>query len=67
MRDICSSSVTHGPVPLDADERNALKKSLPLWRETDDDRDAITRTFEFDNFVQAWGFMSRVALVAEKR
>lgn len=29
-------------------------------------RDAITRTFQFKNFNQAFGFMSRVALVAEK-
>lgn len=31
-----------------------------------DDRDAITRTFTFSNFVEAFGFMSRVALLAEK-
>lgn len=29
-------------------------------------RDAITRSFQFKNFNQAFGFMSRVALVAEK-
>ena len=27
--------------------------------------DAITRSFAFDDFSQAWGFMSRVALLAE--
>ena len=27
--------------------------------------DAITRGFAFDDFSQAWGFMSRVALLAE--
>jgi 4a-hydroxytetrahydrobiopterin dehydratase len=26
---------------------------------------AITRTFQFKDFSQAWGFMSRVALLAE--
>jgi 4a-hydroxytetrahydrobiopterin dehydratase len=29
-------------------------------------RDAITRTYQFKNFNQAFGFMARVALVAEK-
>jgi 4a-hydroxytetrahydrobiopterin dehydratase len=29
-------------------------------------RDAIAKTFVFRNFVEAWGFMSRAALWAEK-
>ena len=29
-------------------------------------RDAITRTYVFRNFTEAWGFMSRAALWAEK-
>jgi 4a-hydroxytetrahydrobiopterin dehydratase len=29
-------------------------------------RDAIHKTFRFKNFREAWGFMSQVALVAEK-
>jgi DNA/RNA endonuclease G (NUC1) len=37
------------------------------WEVTkDEDKDAIKRTFEFTDFNQAWGFMSKVALVAEK-
>ncbi|QDL92319.1 4a-hydroxytetrahydrobiopterin dehydratase [Paroceanicella profunda] len=35
------------------------------WAEVDG-RDAITKTFEFSNFVQAFGWMTRVALWAEK-
>lgn len=31
-----------------------------------DGRDAIQKTFEFANFVEAFGFMTRVALWAEK-
>lgn len=31
-----------------------------------DDRDAIAKTFVFANFVEAFGWMSRVALWAEK-
>jgi 4a-hydroxytetrahydrobiopterin dehydratase len=30
------------------------------------DRDAIAKTYTFRNFVEAWGFMSRAALWAEK-
>ena len=29
-------------------------------------RDAIHKTFRFKNFREAWGFMSEVALIAEK-
>jgi 4a-hydroxytetrahydrobiopterin dehydratase len=29
-------------------------------------RDAISKTFRFKNFREAWGFMSEAALVAEK-
>jgi 4a-hydroxytetrahydrobiopterin dehydratase len=39
--------------------------SLPLWTH-DPDRDAITRRFTFTDFNQAFGFMARVALLAEK-
>lgn len=31
-----------------------------------DGRDAITKTFEFTNFVEAFGFMTRAAIWAEK-
>lgn len=57
---IAKSSAT-----LDAAARaNALKK-LPHWKEVPG-RDAITRKFIFADFNQAFGFMSRVALMAEK-
>ena len=35
------------------------------WTEVDG-RDAIARTFEFANFVEAFGWMARVAIWAEK-
>jgi 4a-hydroxytetrahydrobiopterin dehydratase len=47
-------------------ERAALATSLPQWRMLDG-RDAISRKFKFANFSQAWGFMSRVALLAERQ
>ena len=40
-------------------------RSLPEWRRVAD-REAITRTFTFADFNQAFGFMTRVALLAEK-
>ena len=43
----------------------ARLRSLPNWRLNDEK--VIARTFEFRDFNQAWGFMSRVALEAEKR
>ncbi len=36
------------------------------WELLTQERDAIKKTFEFKDFNQAWGFMSRSALVAEK-
>ncbi|SOC00084.1 4a-hydroxytetrahydrobiopterin dehydratase [Stappia indica] len=39
--------------------------ALPDWREVDG-RDAISRSFLFKDFNAAFGFMTRVALVAEK-
>jgi 4a-hydroxytetrahydrobiopterin dehydratase len=38
---------------------------LPGWRAAEG-RDAIVRTFQFKDFNAAFGFMSRVALLAEK-
>ena len=47
----------------DAARRAALDK-LAGWSEVDG-RDAITKTFSFDDFNEAFGFMSRAALKAE--
>ena len=52
------------PAPLTDAQRAALPQTLPLW-ETLPDRDAIQRRFAFKNFSAAWGFMARVALLAE--
>ena len=40
--------------------------SLPDWRRADDPRPAIARTLRFADFNAAFGFMTRVALQAEK-
>ncbi len=52
--------------PLTADERDALPSLLPRW-ELLPDRDAIRRRWRFADFAEAWGFMSRVALLAERQ
>ena len=43
----------------------ALAK-LAGWAKVEDDRDAITRTYKFKDFNEAFGFMTRVALMADK-
>ena len=50
---------------LDAAARAAALKDLHGWRE-DSAKDAIVKTFVFTDFVQAFGFMTKVALVAER-
>ena len=50
---------------LDDDERAAALDTLDAW-EYDEARDAITRSFKFADFVEAFGFMTRVAILAEK-
>ena len=51
---------------LSAEARKSALKGLPGWTETVD-REAIARTFVFRDFNEAFGFMCRAALVAEKR
>jgi 4a-hydroxytetrahydrobiopterin dehydratase len=46
-------------------ERANLGTTIPVWAAALD-RDAIRRDFKFKNFSEAWGFMTRVALEAEK-
>jgi 4a-hydroxytetrahydrobiopterin dehydratase len=41
-------------------------KALPLWAADDGDRPAITRRLTFADFNAAFGFMTRVALLADK-
>ena len=51
------------PVKLTEDEISEALRSLDGWQLLDG---KLHREFRFRNFVEAWGFMSRVALVAEK-
>ena len=49
---------------LDEAARAGLAAALPGW-EAAEGRDAIRRAFRFRDFSEAWGFMARVALLAE--
>ena len=49
---------------LDAAARGDLRRRLPSWRLVED-RDAIQKAFTFNDFNEAFGFMTRAALVAE--
>jgi 4a-hydroxytetrahydrobiopterin dehydratase len=46
-------------------ERNGLGDRLPDWTVIQDGK-AIERTVRFKDFNEAWGFMNRVALLAER-
>src|SRR5262245_9256034 len=50
---------------LTTDERKAALAKLDGWKEVAG-RDALAKTFVFRDFNAAFGFMTRVALVAEK-
>ncbi|CAL74214.1 Pterin-4-alpha-carbinolamine dehydratase [Bradyrhizobium sp. ORS 278] len=51
---------------LSAEARASALRDLSGWAELDG-REAISRTFTFRDFNEAFGFMTRVALIAEKR
>jgi 4a-hydroxytetrahydrobiopterin dehydratase len=50
---------------LAGDARKAALAKVAGWSEVKD-RDAISKTFAFRDFNEAFGFMTRAALVAEK-
>ena len=50
---------------LDDDAKQAALAELPGWSLVDG-RDAISKTFSFGNFNEAFGWMTRAALIAEK-
>lgn len=52
------------PSLLSADQRQMLPATLPQWTA---DQQSISRELVFRDFNEAFGFMSRVALLAESR
>ena len=55
------------PVKFSAEQLAALPTQLPQWQLAPERGGLITREFVFRDFAQAMGFMSQVAVVAEKR
>jgi 4a-hydroxytetrahydrobiopterin dehydratase len=55
-----------GVAKLTEAEITAALARLPGWARLDG-RSAIAKKFEFADFNEAWGFMSRVALLAESQ
>jgi 4a-hydroxytetrahydrobiopterin dehydratase len=45
---------------------DAALADLPGWSKAAGPRDAIVRTFRFKDFNEAFGFMTRVAIMADK-
>ena len=52
-------------VKLTDEERGAALAPLTEWERVEG-RDAITRSYKFKDFNEAFGWMTRVAMVAEK-
>ncbi|MCW2387459.1 4a-hydroxytetrahydrobiopterin dehydratase [Sphingobium sp. B11D3B] len=50
---------------LSDEERAQALSTVPAWR-LSDDASGISRSLRFDDFVAAFGFMSKVALLAER-
>ncbi len=50
------------PSKLSPDQVQAALASLPGWEAAND---RLHRTFIFADFIEAWGFMSRAALIAQ--
>lgn len=50
---------------LTGEARRTALRELHGWSEVED-RDAIRKTFHFADFNEAFGFMTRVAMMAEK-
>ncbi len=50
---------------LSGDEIEKAMQELEGWEKLAD-KDAIFKSFKFKNFSEAWGFMNRAALLAEK-
>ena len=50
---------------LNSEEIDTALSKLQGWQ-LNEDKTAIQKKFSFDNFIEAFGWMSQVALIAEK-
>ncbi len=55
----------HSREKLNNEQLSSALEQLPEWQKMEN-RDAICRTFRFGDFSEAFGFMTRAALIAEK-
>jgi len=51
---------------LSPDDRTKALSKLDSWTDVTDGRNAITKKYQFQDFLQAWKFMSDIATVAEE-
>lgn len=59
------SNVLNAVTKLEEPEKSSLISSLKGWEKVSN-RDAIHKVYKFSNFVDAFGFMTKSALIAEK-
>jgi len=59
--------VRGGGMKLDHTEVQRLRAQFPAWEHRDERGGTLYREFTFHDFAQAFGFMSQVAVHAEKR
>ena len=52
------------PKALEKDEVDAALRQLPGWARAEEGR--IHKEYRFEDFIEAFGFMTRAAIVAEK-
>lgn len=64
MADLSTERCSDGAPALSEQEAAALAGEVPGWRR--DATTALRREFEFSDFKDAFGFVSRAALVAER-
>ena len=55
------------PLKLDEAHLRDLLAGLPDWQHGDERGGTLRRTLRFADFAQAFGFMTQVAIVADKR
>ena len=51
---VLTRSLSNKPYVLSAEDRATGLQAIPSWVQVDGARDAITKDFEFDSFVEAW-------------
>ena len=65
VEEIAMAATLPTPATLPSFDRATAMLGLSGWDETPG-RDAITKSFQFPDFIEAFSFMTRVAMVAER-